>query len=139
MFLKILPSILIVIGWFITYLLSIKLQSKKDFNELVSDIISTISEIEILALEYHTELKKINKIYITAKFNELSLNLEKINDKNNNLSIFLIQFKQSITLRNFDGNPESLDVNSEIVRNIGATKQSLVESIEKITNKAALK
>lgn len=50
MLLKILPSILIVIGWIITYLLSIKLQSKKDFNELVSNIISTISELEILAL-----------------------------------------------------------------------------------------
>lgn len=131
MILKLLPSFLIVIGWFIVYGLGRMGKSKDDRLKRIDGINNILDDIELMAVEYHTELKNENKIRINLQLTNVSRDIYSLVKKNKKVDFALMQYRKAITLNNFDYDSVVQDPNSELIRNIGETKQYLIDLIKK--------
>lgn len=129
MILRIISPILIIIGWFVVYKLNRLEKSKDDRSDLIRRIESIADDVELMAIEYHTELKKSNKVRILLNLTNLSREIDNINNNNEIINAF-IGYRQAITSNNFDGvNLCSYDFGSELVRNIGISKEFLIKLV----------
>lgn len=122
-----------VVGWIVVNWQNNNREERKEVRSSLSEVIDEITELEDLAVEYHTAAVRstTNEQDITKKITRLSSKVRHLRLESGKLNHLFIRFKQSITLDNFETSRfVTQNKDSEILELIGMYSEQLQDELE---------
>ncbi len=133
-FYQVVTWVLVILGWVVVHYLTVVRDRQKEIRDLKLKVIQAISEAETMAIEFHTA-----KGFDSAKAQKITSMIQRISSDMTrpplasfqNYSSVAKEFRQAITLKNFDASQYlSQQTSSEIVADISYAAEKITRILE---------
>lgn len=133
-FYQVVTWVLVILGWVVVHYLTVVHDRQKEIRDLKLRVIQEITEIETLAIEFHTA-----KDFDSSKAQKITSMIQRVSSDMTrpplasfqNYSGVAKEFRQAITLKNFDASKfHSQQASSEIVTDISYAAEKITRALE---------
>ena len=133
---QIVPWVLVIVGWWFVNSQNNIREKRKEIRTLLDKVQSLLDEIESQAIQYHTSQQPSDLAFQLKRslnqklHNRLDiLKLRSLNVKN--CYPLLKQFRQAVTLKNFDTSSfKPQNISDDLIKNIWVAKDKLSHELE---------